>query len=160
MNTIEIGVAKIAVAKAPSIIITRALGSCVSIILYDPVTRIGGMAHVMLPNNRKIKNKITPGKYADTAVPTMLNEMIRIGARKKKIVAKLVGGAKMFKSVNNDSPIDIGSKIIDAAKSILKKHVITLLTQDIGKDYGRSVKFNTENGSVIVKALKKKSILI
>lgn len=160
MNIIEIGIAQMAIVKTPAIIITRSLGSCIAIILYDPTIQIGAMAHVMLPNSKNIKNNDSAGKFADTAVPVMINKMILRGSTKKNIIAKLVGGAKMFHSVNNGSPIDLGSKIITAAKDVLRENKIIILTQDIGKDYGRNVEFNTVDGSVLVKTIRTKTIII
>lgn len=160
MRIIEIGIAKMAIAKTPIIITTKSLGSCVAIILYDSVAKVGAMAHIMLPNSKYIKNKDKSGKFVDTAIPAMINQMIIRGAVRKKIVAKLVGGAKMFKSVNNDSPLDLGRKIIDAAKKMLRKNGIRIVAQDIGKDYGRTVEFDTSDGSVMVKMLKKGSIFL
>ena len=156
MNTIEIGIAKMTVAKSPDILVARSLGSCVGIALYDPVAKIGAMAHVMLPDSTLTKRKnYNPAKFADTAVPAMIDKMIKTGTVRNRTVAKIVGGAKMFTSVGNNSSMNIGSRTVDAAKNALKKNDIKLVAEDVKKNYGRTVEFNLEKGIIKIKSLGK-----
>ncbi len=151
MNEIEIDIAKMAVAKSPAVLVAKSLGSCVAIALYDPTVRVGAMVHIMLPDSTHKKRKSnSPGKFADTAVPVMIDKMVSMGAIRSRIVAKIAGGAKMFTSVG--TPMDIGSRIVDAVKDALRKDGIRTVAQDVGKDYGRTVEFNTNDGSIRIKA--------
>ena len=154
MTMIEIGIAKMAVAKNPNVLVAKSLGSCVAITLYDPVSRAGAMAHVMLPDSRLTKKENNnPGKFADTAVPAMLNEMIKTGAVRSRVAAKIVGGAKMFHSIGNHSPMNVGSRIVDAAKNALREDGIKIVAKDVGKDYGRTAEFDTKDGSIRIKSV-------
>jgi len=80
----------------------------------------------------------------------MIDNMVSMGAVRSRIVAKIVGGAKMFTSVG--TPLDVGPKIVDAVKDALRKDGIRTVAQDVGKDYGRTVEFNTNDGSIRIKA--------
>ena len=91
---INVGIADHGVARTPYILRTI-LGSCVGICLFDPGTKVGGLSHIMLPTSKKIPTNLK--KYADTAIPLMLDEMMRIGAERENIIAKITGGATMFK---------------------------------------------------------------
>ena len=156
MNTIEISIAKMTVAKSPDILVARSLGSCVGVALYDPVVKIGAMAHVMLPDSTLTKRKnYSPAKFADTAVPAMIDKMIIMGAARNRIVAKIAGGAKMFNSVGNNSSMNVGSRTVDATKNTLEKNDIRLVAEDVKKNYGRTVEFNLENGIIKIKSLGK-----
>ncbi|MCS3900407.1 chemotaxis protein CheD [Methanococcus voltae] len=124
------------------------LGSCVAIILYDRGKKIGGMAHVMLPKSNSMAHR-NPGKYADTAVSILLNDMVKLGARKNKIIAKLVGGAAMFDC--NSQTMDIGKRNIDSCKSELRKVGIRTFAEDVGGTNGRTVYFNLKDGEVKIR---------
>ena len=92
-NLINVGIADCKTASSPDILRTI-LGSCVGICIYDPESRVGGLSHIMLPENKKNGPDL---KYADTAIPIMLNDLKKKGARRDRMVAKLVGGATMIK---------------------------------------------------------------
>ncbi|MDK2790557.1 MAG: chemotaxis protein CheD [Methanothermococcus sp.] len=143
------------VSKSPEILETL-LGSCVAIMLYDPGKRVGGMAHIMLPETRDMNTK-TPGKYANTAILAMIAKMVILGARPEKLVAKLAGGAKMFKSKSN--AMDIGTKNINAAKRELKKYEIKIVGEDLGGTSGRTVRFTLRDGKVFVRVKNSEKII-
>ncbi len=162
-NTITVNISDMKIAKSADILVTYALGSCVGICLYDPFKKIGALGHIMLPvaNNEQdaVQKKY---RFANTCVPEMLNQMIKSGCVKRNIVAKIAGGATMFKLVNSQSPNPpnsdlnkIGAKNIVAVKESLKKYGITLLSEDTGADYARTVFFDTENGKVTIKSHNK-----
>lgn len=127
---------------------TVGLGSCVALILYDMKNGIGGMAHVMLPESRGKTEK--PGKFADTALEILLDELERNGSAKSFIRAKLVGGAAMFSTPSNN--LNIGERNINALRDLLEKARITTDKEDVGGTSGRSVLFTpAENGKVVIK---------
>lgn len=160
MNVTEIGIAEMAVASNPAVLVTRYLGSCVGIALYDPISKIGGLAHVMQPDSTLTKKADKPAKFADLAVKAMLKKMINKGAKKYSIVAKIVGGANMFSSVSDDSVMNIGSSIVNASKTALEKEGIKIVAQDVGKDYSRTVEFDTKDGSVRIKSVGRRMKII
>ena len=149
-SLINVGIADLDVSSSPDILRTI-LGSCVGICLYDSERKIGGLSHIMLPS---IRSDDSPKKkYADTAIPILIEEMLKIGAKENGITAKIVGGSNMFR-VTNKNPImgDIGRKNIDSVKDILKELKIEIISEDVGGDYGRTIDFYLETGVVKVKS--------
>ena len=67
-DVIKVGMADLNVCKSPDIITTLGLGSCIGIAVYDPVTKIGGLAHIMLPDSTQIRNNLNKAKFADTGI--------------------------------------------------------------------------------------------
>lgn len=138
-----------AVCHAPEQIVCLGLGSCVAIILYDPVARIGGVAHVLLPKSPiKCDNE---GKYADTGTRKLVKEMLNHGAKKERLVAKLVGGAQMFPNLNL-SIANIGKENSMIIRSILRELMIRIVAEDLGGNRGRSAYFDTSDGHITVKS--------
>src|SRR6476646_3167371 len=93
---VRVKVAELAVARDEQTLITIGLGSCVAIVLYDGTTRVGGLAHVLLPDESMARDRANPAKFPASAVTLLLSEMTRLGADPRRVRAKLVGGASMF----------------------------------------------------------------
>ncbi len=149
---IRVRMAEYSIAKDPEVIVTIGLGSCVGITLYDKFKKVGGMIHIMLPENRK---GMKPAKYADTGIPLIIKELEKVGAKKRNLEAKIAGGAKMFNISESSSTMRVGERNIIAVKSILADEGIRIIGEDTGEDYGRTMVFHTENGSVLIKSYKK-----
>lgn len=154
MDIISVSIAEIAVARNPMVLETQSLGSCVGIALYDPVARIGGLAHIMLPDSKTITIGGKPGKYANTAIKEMLSRMIAAGAHKSQIVSKMAGGACMFTGIGIGVGefMNIGTRNVAACKNVLKELGIPLTGEDTGGNYGRTVELHTENGRLLIKS--------
>lgn len=152
MSNITVGISDLKVGKDPNTIITYALGSCVGICLYDPVTKIGGLSHIMLPSSSMAADKRNSMRFADTAIPLLINNLVQVGASKRRLVAKIAGGAQMFKTLTNTAIGNIGSRNVIAVKQALAKESIRIIAEDTGKDYGRTLYFYTVDGSVDVKS--------
>lgn len=150
-RSVKVKMAEYGVVEAPDQLITIGLGSCVGVTLYDKYKKIGGMVHIMLPENRK---GLKPAKYADTGIPLLIEEMKNLGARKKHLKAKIAGGAKMFTVTSKDSSLNVGERNVIKVKEILKDLGISLLGEDTGANYGRTMKFFTDDGSVIITSHK------
>ncbi|NYT05420.1 MAG: chemotaxis protein CheD [Methanomicrobiales archaeon] len=124
------------------------LGSCVAVILYDPRNRIGAVAHVMLPESGGKCDR--PGKYADTAIPLLMNEMIQNGSVRRSLVAKIAGGSSMFQNFSGN--LNIGDRNVAAIRQILESFGIPLVAEDTGGTVGRSIQFfPLEGGGVRVR---------
>ncbi|HEX2985431.1 MAG TPA: chemotaxis protein CheD [Caproiciproducens sp.] len=154
-NMVTIGISDMKIVKGGDSLVTYALGSCVGICLFDPVTRIGGLGHIMLPNypvNNPNENKY---RFADTCIPEMVQEMERLGVQRRRITAKIAGGAKMF-DVSGDTTFgNIGSRNVVAVKGTLLRFHIPIQAEDTGLNYGRTVYFHTEDGTMVVKSFSK-----
>lgn len=151
-NIIKIGMADLNTASPPDILQTCGLGSCVGICLWDPVTKVGGMAHIMLPSSQlgKISNQ---AKFADTALPVLINDMERLGALKPRLVAKIAGGAQMFSFYSSNDIMKIGERNVEAVKEALKSAHIRLLAEDTGGSSGRTIEFHTDSGQLWIRTL-------
>ncbi len=155
MSVIKVGIADLNVCKAPDMITTIGLGSCIGIALYDPVTKIGGLVHIMLPDSTQIKNNTIAAKFADTGIEELVHRMISAGASKTRIVAKIAGGAKMFE-INSSSELgSVGDRNAEASRAKLKQLGIRLLAEDVGKNFGRTVELYCETGDFHIKSVGK-----
>jgi len=112
----------------------------------------------MLPSSKKPSNNLK--KYADTAIPLMIEEMIKIGAVKDRMVAKLAGGATMFKHSENSLMGDIGKNNILSVREILNMLKIPILSEEVGGDYGRTIDFYLETGELKIKTIGKEPKII
>lgn len=152
-NMIIVGMADLNSTKAPGVLTTLGLGSCVGIALYDPIHKIAGLAHVMLPDSTSIQNNSNIAKFADTATVKLINDMIRLGASKNLIKAKIAGGAQMFAFNSTNDNMRIGDRNVDATIKMLSKAGIPLLAKDTGKNFGRTVELYADDGRFIIKTI-------
>ncbi len=144
---ILVGIGEFRVAKA-GVLKTIGLGSCIGLAIYDPTAKAGGLAHVMLP--RSPNGTMRTAKYADQAVELMVEALERIGGRRDRMVAKLAGGAQIFKQMTLNS-LKIGDRNAEAVREALDQYGIRVVAQDIGGTVGRSVYFYADSGRMLVK---------
>ncbi len=155
-EVIKVGMADSKVCVSPDALITLGLGSCVGIALRDPNKKIGGLAHIMLPDSTKIAENSNVNKFADTGIDEVIRLMIAKGADRRKLVAKIAGGAQMFNFGNNSAnTIRVGERNIEATIAKLSQLRIPILAKDVGDSYGRTVTFYPEDGSFKISAVGK-----
>ncbi len=152
---IKVGMADLKTAKAPDILTTLGLGSCIGIALWDSTTKIGGLAHIMLPDSTKIRNNSNIAKFADTGIVELVRQMEALGVPRRRMVAKIAGGAKMFEVAGTTSVGNIGEKNAISSKKTLQELGIPILAEDTGLNYGRTVELDCSNGDYIIKAVGK-----
>ena len=152
---IKVGMADYKVGRNPNSVITYGLGSCIGIALYDPVTKVGGLAHIMLPDSKQARSAENPAKFADTALPLMVEDLIKLGGSKTRLRAKIAGGAQMFTFANLTDIMRIGERNAEAVRLVLKKLDISILADDTGGNYGRTVELKLENGIFRIKTIDK-----
>lgn len=153
MSHHRVKVADFAVSRGDGVISTIGLGSCVAITIYDRQTRVGGMAHVLLPSEGLSRDKENRAKFPSTAVPLLIDEMRKLGAR-GPFTAKIAGGASMFGALLPSGGINMGERNVLSCRQALSDAGIPLAAQDVGGDYGRSVYFHLDDGRVLVRSLK------
>ena len=152
-NMIVVGMADLNVTKAPGILTTLGLGSCIGIALYDPLAKIAGLAHIMLPDSKAIQNNTNKAKFADTAMVKMISDMERLGANRRNMKAKIAGGAQMFAfSASNDN-LRVGDRNTEASKKALMLHGIPLIGEETGANFGRTVELYAADGKYLIKAI-------
>ncbi|ADQ05365.1 CheD [Caldicellulosiruptor owensensis OL] len=154
MEIIKVGMADLNVTTYPNALTTLGLGSCVGVCIYDTKTKAIGMIHIMLPYSWGVKNNTNPAKFADTGIPLLIEKMEELGVAKKNMVAKLAGGAQMFE-VTRSEFMNIGKRNVEAAKKVLQDLGISIVAEDTGGNYGRTIIFYSEDGRLEIKTIGK-----
>jgi Chemotaxis protein; stimulates methylation of MCP proteins len=152
-NIIKVGMADLQSSKHPCVLTTLGLGSCVGVALYDPQKKIAGLAHVMLPNSQQARNNSNIAKFADSAIIKLIDDMVKLGANKSNIVAKLAGGAQMFSFSEASEMMRIGSRNVASSKEMLGQLKIPIISEDTGGNYGRTIELSSNNGKLLIKTI-------
>lgn len=156
-ETIKVGMADMKICRTPDKLTTLGLGSCVGVVIYDPITKISGMVHVMLPDSTKIRNNSNIAKFADTGIVALVDDMVKNGAARERLVAKIAGGAKMFatNACKGSDIMNVGIRNVEATKEILSQLKINILAEDTGLNYGRTIVFDSVSGELVIRAVGK-----
>jgi chemotaxis protein CheD len=157
---IKVGMAEMQTALNPDRLITIGLGSCVGVCLWDPISKIGGMVHVMLPDSTQSRNLQNKAKYADSGIIDLIERMIKIGSRRTRLIAKIAGGAQMFSFSQKNELLRIGDRNIKAVKKVLSAEDIKIVAEDTGGTYGRTIVFSTMDAQLLIRAVNKNTIII
>jgi len=152
MAVIVVGMADLKVAKHPDTLTTLGLGSCVGITLFDRAKHIGGMAHCMLPTYKGFEGQ-NIAKFVDSAVIELINQLVRLGATRNALVAKIAGGAHMFGRSQNSDMLKIGERNAAAGLAILRQLSIPVQANDTGGSHGRTIELNIETGALKIKTV-------
>lgn len=153
---VTVGIAEIKVGRSPQRLAAYGLGSCVAVALYDGRAGIGGLAHIMLPSSRFRTGEVLPGKYADTALESLWEELRAAGADPGSVSAKIAGGANMFSSLFQQA-VPIGMRNVAAAREKLAEMDIPVAAEHVGGTRGRTLFFSLEDGRVEIRRLSEPS---
>ncbi|MCW3999157.1 MAG: chemotaxis protein CheD [Candidatus Bathyarchaeota archaeon] len=126
------------------------VGSCVGICLYDSKHKCGGLAHIMLPHTHLGPQEPLPSKFADTAVPALIQAIQEVTGKQGRISARIAGGANMFANTLAKG-LDIGAKNVVAVREALNAHRVPLVGEDVGGSQGRRISFNLVSGAITVR---------
>jgi chemotaxis protein CheD len=151
MKDIVVGISDIQCSNNPGdVIVTYALGSCIAVVVYDPVAVVGGLLHLMLPDSTLDQKKAaeSPAMFADTGIPMLFKSCYRLGAEKKRMRVKLVGGASILNDANY---FRIGQKNITAVRKIFWKNNVMVSAEDTGLNCNRTVRLQVTDGKCLVK---------
>lgn len=151
-ETVPVGLGEIKFGAAPGVVLVcYGLGSCIGLALYDRVSRVGAMAHVVLPDSKLNRGpQLLPGKFADTCIPQAVEELLRLGALKSRLTARVAGGARMLNVMGAGSKLDIGARNVEAVRSALQKAGIPITAEDTGGTYGRTLQLSVGTGRLLV----------
>lgn len=153
IKEIKVGIADLNVASSPNKLITVGLGSCIGIALFDNTKSIGGLAHIMLPDSKAFNTVNNPMKFADLAIPLLLEKVENMGAQKRNLKAKIAGGASMFNFSDKSMIMDIGGRNMNSVKLVLNQLSIPIIGEDCGGNKGRTMIFDTLNGIVQIRTV-------
>jgi chemotaxis protein CheD len=146
-----IGVADMAVSNnGDETLITYSLGSCIAVILFDPVVRVGGMLHFMLPEAsmdiEKAKKK--PAMFADSGIPVLFKQTYQLGATKKNAIVKIAGGSQIM---DENGVFNIGKRNYLALRKIFWKNNVLVAAEHVGGNVNRTVRLEMATGRVFMK---------
>ncbi|HHZ01827.1 MAG TPA: chemotaxis protein CheD [Tissierellia bacterium] len=156
---VTVGISDMKIVKVPEVLISYALGSCVGICILDRDAKLAGMAHIMLSYNKN-GDKENLFKYADTGITEMVRQMEIMGGLKSRMIAKIAGGAKMFEIQGSSLLGSIGDRNVAAVKETLEKLKIRIVSEDVGKNYGRTIIFDSSTGDLTIKSFGKDLLVI
>jgi chemotaxis protein CheD len=151
MADLVVGISDLKVSSNPAdSMITYALGSCIAVAVYDPVAKVGGLLHFMLPDSTLDagKAKDTPAMFADTGIPLLFKSCYKLGADKKRMIVKVAGGASILDESNF---FRIGQKNIMAMRKIFWNNNVLIDAEDTGKNFNRTVRIDLGTGKVSIK---------
>ena len=157
-NLHAVPIGEIVISEDPEdVLVAYGLGSCVAVCLYDPVARVGGMLHALLPtapSNNGRGNSGKPTKFVDQGTPLLIEALMRLGARRSRLIAQLCGGAKVLSAPGfEESELSIGKRNVLAVESTLHAVGVPIRARRTGGCVGRTVRFYLANGQVTVKSL-------
>lgn len=151
---LSVGMGEIKVSGHPSdVIVALGLGSCIGLCLYDQETQVGGMAHVVLPDVGSMAGD-SPGKFATSALPALVADMKRAGARMRRVGVTIAGGAQLFSFQGGAVPrLEVGVRNAEAVKRVLREAGMQILAEDLGGKSGRTLSLHVGDGRVMVKTI-------
>ena len=153
-------VAEFHAARGDAVLASVGLGSCVAILLHDPETGVGGLAHILLPSRSLSRAGDNPGRFPQAAVPALVTEMLALGADRRRLVARLVGGASMFANLVPAGSIQMGDRNVIAVREVLNQQAIPIVAEAVGGTQGRSVWFHAGEGRVTVRVVGQRETLL
>lgn len=146
-----VGVADMALSNSPEdVLITYSLGSCIAVVIFDPVARVGGMLHYMLPESclDPEKAKLNPTMFADTGITLLFRQSYQIGARKENMIVKAVGGAQIL---DQNGLFNIGKRNYVAMRKIFWRNNVAVAAEHVGGTVNRTVRLEMATGKVFLK---------
>lgn len=152
-NATPVRLGEYALARGEGRLAALGLGSCVAVILYDAVAKVGALAHVVLPSDDAGRARGPSAKYAPAAVSLLASEMRKAGADMTKTTARLVGGACMFASLVPPGAVHIGQRNVESCRKALEAQGVPTISEDVGEEYGRSVVIDVADGTVLVRSV-------
>lgn len=152
MTLVTIGISDMKISEKPEeVLITYSLGSCVGLAVYDPVVRVGGLLHCMLPTSKIDPERARqhPYMFTDTGVSCLLQGLLNRGAQKSRLVAKVAGAAKLL---GDDNTFRIGERNIVIVRKMLWKNNILIAADDTGGTVARTMLLHIADGKTIIKS--------
>lgn len=142
-----------AVSHGAETLAVLGLGSCVAVILHDPEAHIGGLVHVVLPSISLARDRSNPSRFAETAVPYLLEQLQAAGALCERLTGRLVGGASMFANLIPAGSMHMGHRNVMACRAALRAVQVRVTGEAVGGEAGRSVWFEAASGRVLVRTV-------
>jgi chemotaxis protein CheD len=153
LNMVSVGLGEVKISRDPMDVLTAfGLGSCLGIGMYDPVARVAGLLHAILPS---MPNGSTEhaARYVDSGIRTLLNLILNAGGLQSRLIIRMAGGANMLVAPGFSSTLNIGSRNIEVAYATFNKLNLKLASQDVGGSIGRTVRFYVADGRMTIRTI-------
>jgi chemotaxis protein CheD len=141
-------------------LVSLGLGSCIGCALVDRTARVAGLVHIVLPSSASAPAGSPPAKYADTAVPKLIDDLVALGARRARLEAVLCGGAHMFAAAAASPMLEIGRRNGEETRAALARAGVRVRAADVGGSTGRSVEVDVATGAVHVRAVGQAAVTL
>lgn len=158
MRRVNIGIGELYVASEPTVISTI-LGSCVSVCLFDPVSKVGGMNHMLLPGSPDMKEFNESARYGINAMELLINGLLTNGAKRHNLKAKVFGGGHVFNGAGFREVFTPGKDNTKFTFSFLEDENLPIESYNVGGNFGRKIYFESDTGEVLMKRVKALSTL-
>lgn len=153
-RTVAVGIGELYVTRDTTLVLaTYGLGSCVGVSVYDPIVRAGGLAHIMLPSSKESSCDSRGYKFADTAIPALIEESLRLGADRRRIVCKIAGGAQLLVAPHCQNGLRIGERNVEAVIEALSQYKLVPAAMNTGGSQGRTLYLYLDTGRVLVRTI-------
>jgi len=141
------------------VLITYSLGSCIALAVYDPVVKVGGMLHYMLPDSNLDKQKAQerPFMFANTGIPVLFKSCFKLGAKKNRMIVKVAGGSQLM---DRSEFFNIGKRNYAALRKLFWRNNVIIEGEDIGGNVNRTMSLNIGTGTVTLKISGKGEIVL
>lgn len=133
-------------------VVQTLVGSCVAVCLFDPITRIGGMNHILLPGRADMKQFDAPARYGINAMELLINRIMSLGGNRYSLVAKAFGGAHLLPAITEEN--GVGKKIVAFVMEFLRNESIRVVNHDLEGHDSRRIYFHTDSGDVFLKRIR------
>jgi len=154
-NLHAVAIGEMVVSESPvDVLIAYGVGSCVAVCMYDPVAKIGGMLHALLPRAKSDRAQGNPTKFVEQGIPLLIDELLRQGARRSRMAAYLCGGAQVLDAPGFENTLNIGERNVQAAETGLKAARISIKARATGGSIGRTIKLYISDGRVTLRSLE------
>ncbi len=153
INNIAVGLGEIRISRNPDdVLVAFGLGSCVGIGVYDPVARVAGMLHAVLPKQNDAHAPLS-GKFVDTGIPLLFEEVVKAGGVRSRLKVRMAGGANIMGSPNVSTIFDIGNRNVESARLVFKNMGIRIEREAVGGHIGRTVRLYVLDGRMTFRVM-------
>lgn len=155
LNSLAVGLGEIKVSRdTQDVLVAYGLGSCVGIGMYDPVTHVAGLLHAILPlHPRTNGTEDQVAKYADTGILSLIEQLTRLGAERRRLIIRMAGGANMLVAPGFSQVLNIGCRNVEAAVSTIASLNMKISSQEVGGNIGRTVRFYVSDGRMTIRTM-------
>jgi len=150
MSLVVVDIADIKVSAEPdTVLVTYALGSCIAVIVYDPMKKLGGMIHYMLPlsSSSPERAKERPAMFADTGIPMLFHAVYDLGSKKQDLIVKVTGGGSLY---DDNGHFAIGDRNYTMLRKMFWKAGVMITAEDVGGTKSRTARLYLESGRCTV----------